>query len=195
MKKTHLLIALVVLVGVAIVSYVLLQSPAYSASDFENKGLVLQNPRLPEEELRLRLEENKNSESPRVDEDPKEAARDAFEDYLRAGLYEEAQRVMTSIESDYNEDASFWEIKGDLAAAMRQYKDAVIAYSASLELGGERGRIYSKLAELYLFNSTLDGGKQKERALALYKGALKYTTDADMRNELRIKIEALKDSF
>ncbi len=193
MSKKNLIIAGAIVVVVILVSLFLFRSPSYSADDFENAELVTQDQSLPAEELRLRALDLAETEPPREDEPVDEAARDAFDDYVRAGLYGEALRVSQEIEAQHETDASYHELKGDLLSFMHQYRDAVVAYERSLEMGGNRGSIYAKLGDLYLFHSTNEDSKKQ--ALALYERSADLTTDQKLRNELRVKIEGLKNSL
>jgi len=190
MRKKRIITGLVIIVVVALASFFLLKSPPYSAEDFQNEERVLFNERFPEEELRLRGEELAEAEPPREGENPAEAAADAMSDYVRAGLYGEALRVSREVEAQFSDDASYFELKGDLLAAMRQYRDAVESYSRSLELGGDRANIYAKLGDLYLFHTELEDKTKKARAL--YKKAASLTVDPEEVRSLRVKAEALQ---
>jgi len=192
MKKIHYLIMLALLVAVGVGSYFLLRAPSVNVEDFENSAIVItQNPSLPQTELDLRRQEAREREPVREGEDPLEAAADALQDYLRAGLYAEAWRIAQENEENFLNDATYFEIKGDLRSEMGQYRDAVEAYLHSLELGGNTGRIYAKMAELYLFHSSIE--EKQDKARALYSYAATQTSDKEEKQELRIRAKSLED--
>src|SRR3989344_5579061 len=178
MKKSHIIVAVIILAAVGLTSYLLLRSPGYSAEDFQNEEeMVLFTPALPQAELDLRAQDLIDNEQPREGEPAEEAARDALQDYFRAGLFGEAWRIVWEIETYYLNDASYYELKGDLLSAMHQYKSAVEAYDRSLELNGGRGNIYAKLGDLYLFHA--QGDDNKGHALALYTYARQHTEETE----------------
>lgn len=190
MKRINYLIIIAVLIVVGAGSYYLLRAPSFSAEDFSNEDPpVLQNSSFPQTELDLRLQEVREREPAREGEDPLEAAADAAGDYLQAGLYAEALRISDAFAGEFSGDPGYFEVRGDILTAMHQYRDAVEAYSRSLEVGGDRANIFAKLGDLYLFNSSVEDKQDKARAF--FSHAASLTDDPEEKRELKVKAEAL----